>query len=471
MGDRWDTAAHDDSPARESEPDDLNHYYGWHGDMFRVRGTAAVDMVKLFSAAPTEPERGRPAPVLVPLSLLQFLCPSHCSSSCARLTAPVLVPLSSCAPLTAPTHGHLNASTWNTCTHSLVVVAPPAPPSSPPKARHFWLLWNDPAPLRDHGIIYDLEPFPWTVPAVGKPGNLTVQVERTLGCAAAKEQNLYRNFAPRGELSFFAAFKKMCARATKYIYLEDQFVFFDEALQAVAEALPHIEAVIVVSDNATSMETQFAGIDVTVASNMRMYYQRRALDLLRAVNAVRFITKIYRHYSVSSRTGSRRVLGCLVPTVSPPSFQATCMMTWFSPINLHSLVPIFIAPPFTPNHHAVRARSMSSNSRAPGMSSRATSATRGSIPTQSCTRRVNKRDMKSDLLCPLTFNYSVELCKSDLLCPLTCNYTVELCTPCLIASICSCLILDPSLFVLCSLMNRWLSCSQIHSRRRVPPRR
>ena len=77
MGDRWDTAAHDDSPARESEPDDLNHYYGWHGDMFRVRGTAAVDMVKLFSAAPTEPERGRPAPVLVPLSLLQFLCPSH----------------------------------------------------------------------------------------------------------------------------------------------------------------------------------------------------------------------------------------------------------------------------------------------------------------------------------------------------------------------------------------------------------
>ena len=47
-GDRWDTPLHDDSPARESEPDDINHFYGWFGNMFRLRGGSAMDVAKSF---------------------------------------------------------------------------------------------------------------------------------------------------------------------------------------------------------------------------------------------------------------------------------------------------------------------------------------------------------------------------------------------------------------------------------------
>jgi len=191
IGDRWDTLAHNDSAKRESEPSDINHFYAWHGDMFRMRGSSAIDF-----------------------------------------------------------------------------------------ARHFWLQWNDPAPLADHGVIYKLDKFPWNVPAAKKyPGNLTVQLVRTLSCAGGKN-GLYQTFAPRGEYSFFDAFKKMARQARQYIYVEDQFVFFDEALQAVADALPHVEAVVIVTDNATAFTTKVLGFDVTVAAEMRYYYQRKALDLL-----------------------------------------------------------------------------------------------------------------------------------------------------------------------------------------------
>jgi len=72
----------------------------------------------------------------------------------------------------------------------------------------------------------------------------------------------------------------MMANAKEYIYVEDQFVFYDEAIKAVADALPHVKAVVIVTDNATAFSTKVLGVDVTVASEMRFYHQRRALDQL-----------------------------------------------------------------------------------------------------------------------------------------------------------------------------------------------
>jgi len=204
IGDRWDTPKHDDSTARESEPTDINHFHGWFGDMFRLRGGAAHDV-----------------------------------------------------------------------------------------ARHFWAQWNDPAPLPlPYREVYTLTPFPWVVPPTGSPGNLTVQTVRTLGCAGAAS-GLYQNFAPRGEYSFLAAFRKMVAKARRYIYIEDQFMFYDEAMEIVAAALPHVEAVVLVTDNATAFSISIAGIDVTVASNMRYYRQHKAFAPLLRDPALQHKVHIY----------------------------------------------------------------------------------------------------------------------------------------------------------------------------------
>ena len=50
----------------------------------------------------------------------------------------------------------------------------------------------------------------------------------------------------------------------------------------VAEALPHVEAVIIVTDNATSFSYNLHGYDITVASDMRFYRQHLALAPLLA---------------------------------------------------------------------------------------------------------------------------------------------------------------------------------------------
>jgi phosphatidylserine/phosphatidylglycerophosphate/cardiolipin synthase-like enzyme len=192
QGERWDTSKHDDSPAREKEPTDMNHFFGWHGGMFRMRGPVALDA-----------------------------------------------------------------------------------------ARHFHLQWNDPAPISEPlASIYTLAKFAWNVPNVGTPGNISAQLVRTLSCAGGAEDGYYQTFAPRGEYSFAAAFKKMVSKASHYIYIEDQFVFYEEALQAVADALPHVDMVVIVTDNATAFRQNWLGIDVTMAITMRSYHQRKALDLL-----------------------------------------------------------------------------------------------------------------------------------------------------------------------------------------------
>ena len=155
MGDRWDTVDHDENAARASQPSDLKHFHGWHGDMVRVRGTVANDI-----------------------------------------------------------------------------------------AQHFWLQWNDPAPLSTpYNYLFPLSPFPLTLPTIDSanpPGNLTAQLLRTLSCEGAAN-GLYSTFAPQGEYSFLDGFTKMVENAKEYIYLEDQFVFYEEITSVVAKALPNVE--------------------------------------------------------------------------------------------------------------------------------------------------------------------------------------------------------------------------------------
>jgi len=105
-----------------------------------------------------------------------------------------------------------------------------------------------------------------------------VQVVRTLGCKASSNGMFQNNdFAPHGEYSFLAAFKKMVKQAKRYIYLEDQFIFYPEAMQAVADALPNVDKVVLVTDNATAFSVAYHGIDINVASDMRYYRQDVAL--------------------------------------------------------------------------------------------------------------------------------------------------------------------------------------------------
>lgn len=149
-------------------------------------------------------------------------------------------------------------------------------------ARHFWQQWNDPAPLMEpYNHIYQLKPYKWEVPElIHQPGNVVAQLLRTLSCEGAAGGQ-YSTFAPRGEYSFAMAFKKMVESARHYIYLEDQFVFWEEAVQLVADALHHVEAVIIVTDNATSWRlTPMKGMHISTASDMRAYHQRKSFDLL-----------------------------------------------------------------------------------------------------------------------------------------------------------------------------------------------
>jgi len=89
----------------------------------------------------------------------------------------------------------------------------------------------------------------------GYKGNLTVQVVRTFACVAGQHQGegrfappLYKHFAPHGEFSYAAAFFKALRMAKDYIFLADQFMWYDEALAAVVEAAEHVNFVIILTN-------------------------------------------------------------------------------------------------------------------------------------------------------------------------------------------------------------------------------
>jgi phosphatidylserine/phosphatidylglycerophosphate/cardiolipin synthase-like enzyme len=147
-------------------------------------------------------------------------------------------------------------------------------------ARQFYLQWHDPA--KDLPT-YGRKPFTWIDPVVPvNPGTLDIQFLRTLSCYGATQGQYYQNYAPMGEISAMNAFMKMIRLAKKYIYLADQFAFFDEALEEVTKVMDTIDALVILTDDAISFKIVTSMYNITTAQDMRYYYQRRALQKLTA---------------------------------------------------------------------------------------------------------------------------------------------------------------------------------------------
>jgi len=120
--------------------------------------------------------------------------------------------------------------------------------------RTFWQRWHDPQiPFTG----YNLQPYAYAVRGHAA-GDLSIQVLRTIGCRSA-QGGYYQNFAPRGEYSNSAAFYKAVDKARDYIYIDDQFVHFAEALDAVAARLPHLRfgVILATDDNSLAVSSAF----------------------------------------------------------------------------------------------------------------------------------------------------------------------------------------------------------------------
>eukprot|EP00829_Urostomides_striatus_P020269 TRINITY_DN848_c0_g1_i5.p1 TRINITY_DN848_c0_g1~~TRINITY_DN848_c0_g1_i5.p1 ORF type:complete len:371 (-),score=79.31 TRINITY_DN848_c0_g1_i5:69-1181(-) len=114
--------------------------------------------------------------------------------------------------------------------------------------RHFYERWNDPHPSFFPFVW--LQGYKWSPPPFIRTKNegLQIQIMRTLSCTGAK-YGYYKDFAPKGEFTALAGIVKMAKLAKNYIYMEDQFFNFPEPMKAIADALPHLNAVIIVTDS------------------------------------------------------------------------------------------------------------------------------------------------------------------------------------------------------------------------------
>jgi phosphatidylserine/phosphatidylglycerophosphate/cardiolipin synthase-like enzyme len=188
-GGRYDTRMHNDDPERQMTTSWVSPFWGWHDNMFQIRGPAVVDV-----------------------------------------------------------------------------------------AHHFWALWTD--PVRSM-LLYPTDKFPWVPPPTATGlGSAQVQTLVTASCKAAVDTGVYSLFAERGETSVASAFYKLVANAKSYLYLEDQFMFFPEALAAVAAALPRLKAVVILTDPANVFAAKFMGMDFSLGYDMRRHLQYESLKLL-----------------------------------------------------------------------------------------------------------------------------------------------------------------------------------------------
>eukprot|EP00697_Spironema_sp_BW2_P008767 gnl/Spiro4/2346_TR1127_c0_g1_i1.p1 gnl/Spiro4/2346_TR1127_c0_g1~~gnl/Spiro4/2346_TR1127_c0_g1_i1.p1 ORF type:complete len:560 (-),score=110.81 gnl/Spiro4/2346_TR1127_c0_g1_i1:56-1708(-) len=154
-------------------------------------------------------------------------------------------------------------------------VAPWKPYKSPPFKMPELLTADDVTLANSRKLLGASDPFGAAAP------NLNVQLLRTAACKAAQKSKLYQNWAPHGEYSLSAGFAKMVSQAKRYIYLCDQFMFFPEALKLVADRLPYVDAVIIMTTNGIAFGTTLpAGIQIDYASNMRYYYFNKAMEPL-----------------------------------------------------------------------------------------------------------------------------------------------------------------------------------------------
>jgi phosphatidylserine/phosphatidylglycerophosphate/cardiolipin synthase-like enzyme len=140
--------------------------------------------------------------------------------------------------------------------------------------------WDDPAPVT-RNPAYRLadrvrhdddspDPLPEQFPDPPECGRQTVQVLRTY----PKRRPGYR-FAPRGERSIARGYLKAVGRASRLIYVEDQYFWADDVVTCFADALrsrPELRLMVVVP--------RYPDQDGRVALPMNLYGREQALHLL-----------------------------------------------------------------------------------------------------------------------------------------------------------------------------------------------
>eukprot|EP01063_Lacrimia_lanifica_P016347 TRINITY_DN2293_c1_g2_i1.p1 TRINITY_DN2293_c1_g2~~TRINITY_DN2293_c1_g2_i1.p1 ORF type:complete len:551 (+),score=218.73 TRINITY_DN2293_c1_g2_i1:70-1722(+) len=157
-------------------------------------------------------------------------------------------------------------------------------------ARRFWLHWHMPHKMH---WPYVAQPYEFVEPAVTPQAqNVSMQLLQTLGCVGAVKDGYYTNAAPRGERSIMDGAIKAIKMATKYVVIEDQFMFFQDFMEAVEEVLPRLEAFYMVTDAANTFDTKVAGFNITAAGNMRAYHQRMTMGVLTTGKNAQYAHKV-----------------------------------------------------------------------------------------------------------------------------------------------------------------------------------
>ncbi len=151
--------------------------------------------------------------------------------------------------------------------------------------------WCDPAPIDRRNPVRALlhqvarhprEPSPLAPAVSPQPdGPLAVQVLRTYPERAARRRRAYP-FAPAGERSIARAYLKAFARARRFVYVEDQYLWSTDAGRALAAALrrlPELQIVIVIP--------RYPDPDGAIAGSASRIGRERVLDLLFAAGGDR----------------------------------------------------------------------------------------------------------------------------------------------------------------------------------------
>merc|ERR1712151_389615 len=151
---------------------------------------------------------------------------------------------------------------------------PPTASDEPIPAAEQLPLWDPSEQERSHGH--------W--------GNVAMQVVRTFSCDGTLSHilpgylpPLFQNFAPHGEYSYAAAFFKALRQAKRYIYLADQFMWFDEAMIAVVEAAARdsIKYIFIVTNPGLHMKLPISLLDLNISidtyQEILQHYQYKAL--------------------------------------------------------------------------------------------------------------------------------------------------------------------------------------------------
>jgi phospholipase D1/2 len=140
-------------------------------------------------------------------------------------------------------------------------------------ARHLFDQITDPV---DPFPGYSMAPTKWPTPPIGvydEPAQ--IQVLLTAGPRGGVDHGYYSNWAPRGELTILAATLKAISRATRYIYLNDQYMWYPPILEAIAARLPHVDAVLLLTDSGHAFDYVPANGIPSLAA-VKFYYQHLA---------------------------------------------------------------------------------------------------------------------------------------------------------------------------------------------------